>query len=382
LNIELLDAGFCTHDAHPWNVLFEGTTPRFVDFTSIIKALPGNKWQAKEQFRQYCFNPLLVMEVGFPTTARALLREIFSFPDPAMVDALVEGAAGSFQLYDRARFVKKRLSGYMRRRLSPDVKNVIKSALGVTRKITSALNREDDLSDVKAMLGKVEAMKLSPKVDQWSEYYSGNNELPIYDGSLDALARIKNSTPKHLLVDQILQKVRPKSVLDIGCNRGLYSQMAALQGAQVVGVDLDERALDNMYMDSKRLKTNVLPLYVNAVAPAQAIGFEKIPFPSVAERLRSELVMCFALVHHLVFKITRMSFAHIAKLLDSYSEKYLLVEFVPKHDAHIESWYTDEFAWYNLDNFKAALSQYFPEIQVCESFPSPRVILYCAKNQQ
>jgi hypothetical protein len=156
--------------------------------------------------------------------------------------------------------------------------------------------------------------------------------------------------------------------------------MAALLGSRVVGIDVDERALDDMYLDSKRLKTNAMPLYVNAVAPAQAIGFREIPFPPVTERLRSELVMCLALVHHLVFKTTRMSFAHIAKLFDSYSENYLLVEFVPKHDVHIQSWCTEEFSWYTLDNFKAALSQYFPEIEVFQSFPSPRVILYCMKR--
>jgi SAM-dependent methyltransferase len=377
LNIDLLKVGLCTHDAHLWNVLFDGITPRFVDFTSIIKALPGNKWRAKVQFANYCFNPLLVMEAGFPTTARSLLREILSYPDPAMVNALLKRPV---RTCDRTRAVTQRLSRYWATRLSPDVKNAIKKVWGVTQRVSSAFKNEDEISDVKVMLRKVESLRLNPTTAQWTEYYSGKNELPIYDGSLDGLSRIKESTPKHLLVSRILEKLKPRSVLDLGCNRGLYGQIAALQGARVVGVDLDERALDDMYMDSKRLNSNALPLYLNAVAPAEAIGFQEIPFPSVAERLRSELVMCLALVHHLVFKTTRMSFAHIAKMLDSYAEKYLLVEFVPKEDAHIRSWYTDDFDWYSLDNFKQALSEYFPAIEVFESFPSPRVLLYGAKS--
>jgi SAM-dependent methyltransferase len=381
LNLELLQAGYCTHDAHLWNVIFDGITPRFVDFTSIIKALPGNRWRAKIQFNNYCLNPLLIMEAGYPTTARSLLREIFCYPDPAIVNTLLNRPVSTSQICDQVRTATHRYSRYWASRLSPDVKNVIKKVLGATKKVSTVFknSNEDDIFDVRILLHKVESLRLSPKIAQWSEYYSGKNELPIYDGSLDVLNSIKGSTPKHLLVSDILQKIQPRSVLDMGCNRGLYSQIAALQGAQVVGVDLDERALDDMYMDSKRLNTTALPLYINTVAPAEAIGFKEIPFPSVTERLRSELVMSLALVHHLVFKTTKMSFAHIAKLFDSYSEKFLLVEFIPKEDVHIQSWYTDDFDWYNLDNFKLALAEYFPQIEVFESFPSPRVILYCAK---
>ncbi len=380
LNLDLLKAGFCTHDAHLWNVLFDGVTPKFIDFTSIIKALPGNKWRAKAQFTNYCLNPLLVMEAGFPTTARSLLREILSYPDPGMVSALVEGPIRPSQVCDRARAATHRFSRYLASRLSPDSKSAIKKALSITKRMASTIKNEDEISDVSAMLNRVESLRLSPSTAQWSEYYCGNNELPIYDGSQAVLDRIRDSTPKHALVSGILQKLNPKSVLDLGCNRGLYSQMAALQGSRVIGVDLDERALDDMYLDSKRMKTDALPLYVNAVAPAEAIGFQEIPFPSVAKRLRSELVIGLALIHHLVFKTTRMSFAHIAKLFDSYAEKCVLVEFVPKEDVHIRSWYTDEFDWYNLENFKLALSEYFPTIQVFDSFPSPRIILYGAKG--
>lgn len=380
LNVELLKAGFCTHDAHLWNVLFDGVIPRFVDFTSIIKALPGNKWRAKAQFSNYCLNPLLVMEAGFPTTARSLLREIFTYPEPAMATALLKGLVRRPLMFDRAWSSAYRLSRYWASRLSPDAKNVIMKVIDMTKRVSSAFKNNDDMADVKAMLSKVESLRLSPNIAQWSEYYSGKNELPVYDGSADVLTRIREATPKHMLISRLLQAIKPKSVLDLGCNRGLYCQVAALQGSRVVGVDIDERALDDMYLDSKRLKTGALPLYVNAVAPAQAIGFQEIPFPSVVERLRSELVMCLALVHHLVFKTTRMSFAHIAKVFDSYSEKYLMVEFVPKEDAHVRSWYTEDFGWYNLDNFKAALARHFPKIEVHESFPSPRVIIFATKH--
>ena len=43
LNVRLMRAGFCTVDGHPWNILFDGVRPVFVDFTSIV-ALPRAGW--------------------------------------------------------------------------------------------------------------------------------------------------------------------------------------------------------------------------------------------------------------------------------------------------------------------------------------------------
>jgi hypothetical protein len=155
--------------------------------------------------------------------------------------------------------------------------------------------------------------------------------------------------------------------------------MAASRGAKVIGVDMDERALDQMYHDSKSIGSYVLPLYVNAIAPMEAIGFKEIPFPSVTDRLRSECVLCLALVHHFVFKKSQMDFKHIARLLSSYSKRYLIVEFVPKEDKHVSKWYTDRHNWYTADNFRLELSRHFKGITIHKSFPAPRLIFFCEK---
>lgn len=381
LNIELLKVGYCTHDAHPWNVLFDGTTPKFIDFTSIIKALPGNKWRAANQFRDYCLNPLQMMEAGYPTTTRQLMREILTYPDPAFVKKFLGNSSVKKAHSVNLGKTVLNFSKGCAKKLPLKLQGNIKEWISTTRQAIPewVKTQEGSLVDTQTLLNKTEALHLTPPIAQWSEYYSGKNELPVYNGQMNVLNSIRESTPKHTLVSDLLKKINPVSVLDMGCNRGLYSQMAALQGAIVVGVDLDERALDDMYLDSKRLKSNAVPLYINAVAPAEAIGFTELPFPSVVERLRSELVMCLALVHHLVFKSTNMSFEHISKLFDSYSSKFLLVEFIPKEDVHIQSWPSENFDWYNLENFKTALSKHFNKIEIFDSFPSPRILLFCEK---
>jgi len=91
-----------------------------------------------------------------------------------------------------------------------------------------------------------------PKVSEWSNYYSGENELPIYDGSKERLHYIKNSTAKHAIVDHLLENIQPNTVLDIGCNRGCIVRWR-IKRRQSYCIDIDEQALDQMYCDSKIL---------------------------------------------------------------------------------------------------------------------------------
>lgn len=88
LNIVLMENGFCTHDAHLWNVLFDGTTPKFVNFTSISATPPDGRWGAYNQFINCCLSPLLLMQAGQATSARQLMR-----------DPLVSGSGSRPQSY-------------------------------------------------------------------------------------------------------------------------------------------------------------------------------------------------------------------------------------------------------------------------------------------
>ena len=60
LNMALVKHGLCTQDAHPWNVLFDGRFPKFVDFTSIIKIPEYGVSYVIKEFNEYCTNPLLL----------------------------------------------------------------------------------------------------------------------------------------------------------------------------------------------------------------------------------------------------------------------------------------------------------------------------------
>jgi hypothetical protein len=94
--------------------------------------------------------------------------------------------------------------------------------------------------------------------------------------------------------------------------------------------------------------------------------------------LSCEFVLALAVVHHLVSK-QYLNFGQIARTFSLFSQKWLLVEFMPPDDEWVQNWLTPEFSWYTLENFISELSNYFKDIEVLESYPSPRKLLFCKK---
>ncbi len=377
VNLRLMEHGYCTQDGHPWNVLFAGTTPLFVDFSSIIKLPADGRWVGVEHFMETCLTALKLMEKGYPTATRALLREVKSFPDQGLAEAVLFSAnryAGSPRVIADARKVGRLLSHFGSKALN-------------RLRVRGQTQQQGTPAQVQALLETIGKMDVQPPGEMWSEYYTASADYPTYSGKREELAALRSATPKHAVLDKILARLQPKTLLDIGCNRGVYSQLAALRDIQVVGLDSDELALDKMYRDSVSLGTNAVPLFVNITAPAEPVAFKARPFPTAEERLRSDCVLCLALIHHLVFKPPHLKFPHIADILASFTGKHLVVEYIPFEDKYVQeairkrpSGFADRFPWYALENFVAALETRFTDIETFESHPAPRKLLLCRKR--
>lgn len=377
LNIRLMEDGLCLEDAHLWNVLFDGTTPRFVDFTSIAPLPESGRWEASSSFNSYCANALVLMSKGQHALARPLLRDMLSPPKERLCDTVLPNPRkhGDHTSFKRdVRIVADLVSFFV--------------SIGLNR-LSRRLNGYSDsasLEQVMALLQQIGKLDVTPPREEWSDYYECHHDVPMYDDKTALDEQIKPITPKHALVCELLERLRPATLLDLGCNRGLYSQFAARAGAKVIGMDTDERAIDRMFLDSEALGSQVIPLCANAVSPAEAIGFKERPFPSVTERLRVECVLCLALTHHLVFRV-HMTFPHIVEALCSYATKNLIVEFVPLDDAQLSSSLRDRpqslldrCSWYTKDNFVAALRDHFGRVTEFKSFPDPRTLFLCEER--
>ncbi len=69
---------------------------------------------------------------------------------------------------------------------------------------------------------------------------------------------------------------------------------------QVVAVDSDHLVVDRLYRDLRQQgERRILPLVVDLADPSPAIGWRSRERPSFVERMRPDLVLCLAVVHHL-----------------------------------------------------------------------------------
>jgi SAM-dependent methyltransferase len=223
-------------------------------------------------------------------------------------------------------------------------------------------------------------MNVTPRHGEWSGYYTGQNELPTFTPHVQDLQRLAQSTAKHRLLWSLFDRYRPATLLDIGCNTGLYSFLANSLGAAAIGVDADELAVDEMYRAARSHRREVVTGCVDFVTPLRVSEYLHKPrLRPLHARVRSDMVLCLAVVHHWVFKRTQLQFTDVVAILAAVTDRLLVVEFVPPHDKYIQSWMTDDHQWYSLDNFVAALRSAFSRIELHDSYPEPRKLLVCFK---
>lgn len=340
LNKELLGLNLQLKDAHPWNILFEGCRPIYIDFSSIIPYRRNKRWFPLKEFWGKFYLPLLLMSYGCAREARSLLVD------------------------------RKTLRGRNITRL--DVLKVLIKR----RKIRALLDfivkvRPSSGNSPATLLGKLEQQvkKITIPLEKtsWSEYCDEEVDLSTLDSWM-----IKRKEAYY-----VLKKTQPKSLLDIGSNTGWFSKLAAQNGSKVIAFDNDEPSINKLFLNERARNLNILPLSMDFRFPTPSYGLG-LRCKDATERFQTEMVFALAIVHHLVFK-QHESFRTIADNLSSYTTRWLLVEFIPKEDKYVSEWYNENYSWYSLDNFIHELRIHFKEIETLPSNPEPRVLLLCTR---
>jgi 2-polyprenyl-3-methyl-5-hydroxy-6-metoxy-1,4-benzoquinol methylase len=138
---------------------------------------------------------------------------------------------------------------------------------------------------------------------------------------------------KRGFVGKALANARPDRVLDVGCNTGVYSNLAADAGAKVVSVDTDVQAIDRLCASLKDSGKDILPLCVDLARPTPAAGWENRENASFLSRCDGhfDTVMMLAVLHHLLLR-NQIPMDRIAALCGSLTTRHLIVEWVPPAD--------------------------------------------------
>lgn len=320
LTRELISLGLVTKDAHPWNVTFDFTRPVFLDFGSIAWAeevfVPN--WMA--EFRTHFYTPLWLAAHKQFSLARWCMKEHPSGP------------------------IKKILSNRVLR----------KAQLSFARLALKARKRGfayflDGLTE------HLHSLEVMPPKEDWSHY--GQAQW------------------KAELVGEILSGLEAHSLIDLGANKGAFSNLAEDLGLSVVALDLDEYSMDRLYRQASVSQECILPLVVDLLRPTPPFGIG-LYYESSCHRLRCDIAMALAIIHHLVFK-ANVQFETVAAIVNRYVNRYALVEFIPDTDEYVSKWLKgreQEFAWYNENEFVDAFMAHFNSVKKWNSPTNTRVL--------
>lgn len=263
-------------DATPFNFQFRGSRVLLMDTASIERLPRGEAWHGYRQFCQQFLFPLMLQawkNVAFQPWLRGSTDGIPVSEFARMLswrDLFRPGAITHVWLHSL---------------LQKQTRNQpVQQSLEASGFEKSMIERNVD-----SLLKIVDRLHWTPADSVWSNY---NN---------DAQHVAHDSIVKERFVREACASLCPETVWDIGCNQGRYSQIAAECGADVVAMDADHLTIDQLYRrlrDAQNRK--ITPIVFNVADPSPGIGWNGSERPSLPTRSRPNMVLCLAVIHHLV----------------------------------------------------------------------------------
>lgn len=263
--------------------------------------------------------------------------------------------------------------GYLSEEEKYELKNIYENAIYICTKndVYKCINQ------IKIYLNKFANLK---KQLIWGDYQ--DFEWVVMDEYDKWSTKMKN-------VIKMIKKCNVRSIVDIAGNQGWYSAYFDNEMESIVVVDMDMEALDKLWKRIKKVSMKkVIPMKMSICAPSLGRHYDGLidgksikPLrESGCNRIKSELALALAIVHHLAFR-EHLSFNEIIKLLLSYTDSYLIVEFIDKNDEYIQNFKKDEYGWYTKEAFENELKKQCSIVEILNSTPEETRTLYLCNKQ-
>ncbi len=361
--VAALDEGMSLKDGTAYNLQFFGSRPSFIDVGSFEAA--AGPWPGYRQFCQTMLFPLLVQaHVGVPF--QPLLRGALDGLTPTEVAGMFSGLRrfrrGVLRNVTLHSVLEQRVTGS-----SEKLKGQLRAA-GFSAELAKATAR-----NLAKLVRSLEVGRRGRATDRHHSTWSDYRATCSYS---DADARAKAD-----FVRAALEEAGPDLVLDLGTNDVEYARLAADHARYVVAVDADEKVVDLLYRGLRADRCeNVLPLVMNLVDPSGGLGWrnrERAPF---AERVRPDVTLALALVHHRAIG-ANVPLPEVVSWLASFGGR-LVVEFVHVEDPMVQRLLGQKpaglFDDYGREAFEARLAEQFL-VHRQATLPSGRRTLYLAE---
>ena len=310
-----LEHGWMIKDASAWNVLFEHGKPRFCDILSFERADNSGIWIAYAQFCRHFLIPLLLYrDAGMlpsslfvlhrdgvqPDQARRILGGWRAYVQPTLEAVTLPALFG--------RMEQSRTSGGAQ---GPKAKSaeLAKFLLGRT---------------LKRLEKHIDALKpaASAKPSKWENYEADRDHYSAPDVVV-----------KTNFVREAMQQPGINTVLDLGCNAGEFSKVAAHAGKTVLAADYDHGALSRLYQELRCATLAISPILLDIGRPTPAVGWMNREVESFMVRAsgKFDCIMALGLVHHLLVS-ERASLRMILEFFLSLDARFLVLEWIDPQD--------------------------------------------------
>ena len=303
LQLTLLEEGLGLKDASAYNIQFVKGSPMFVDVASMEEPERRDIWFALGQFHRMFTYPLLLRQHrGWD------LRSYFMGHPDGMSESRMAEAVGKVRRWYPDMLIDVGLPALLQ---------------GGDAGEQSGATKRNDVRGQKANLHR-----LRRKLQSLSKYERLTGEWASYRPSSSYGGE---ETQKQQVVDQWLGALAPGTVLDVGCNTGEYSFLAAGHGASVMAMDGDADAIELLYRRLRAEPADITPLVADVASPSPATGYLNQEHGSLRERARSECVLALALIHHLA-TTSALPLQAISELLWDLTTDALILEVVGEGD--------------------------------------------------
>lgn len=338
LTEEALRHGAIVKDASAFNILFDGAHPTFIDVSSFERYEDGTPWLAYGQFCDQFLAPLMLEAyrgVSFQSFLRGNLGGI--------------SAGGQLSPLLGARdLLRPGVLVHAKMRAMLDRRSQGLSAPGRRRVRAVRLPKQALLHNLRGLRRLVSRMK-SRAPSTWADY----EERHGY--AAEAAAR------KSAFVERACRESAGRRLaLDAGANVGRHARILARTFDHVAALDADPGAVDRLYLQLKGTpeERKILPLVVDLMNPSPSQGWRGRERSSLGERMRPDLALYLALVHHLCLG-AGVPLEEFVELVAETSP-LAVVEFVSAADPMSQTLLATKavsHAGYDLESFRALVAR-------------------------
>ena len=238
----------------------------------------------------------------------------------------------------------------------------------ISQTVNSNISIINKFQKIKQILNCV---KLADRRSDWLDYIDLRGGIPT---DLSLLRKLNGL--KYTVMYDIIMEKKPKTLMDLGCNYGPFSFLAASIGAKVVGVDQNSMVIERANRLAIKQNANCTFLHYDIMKPPKNYGIDEPP----NIRLKSEGVLVAAVIHHLYWQ--GYTIENIIKVLTSYATKWFLIEIIPADDhftKHGNKHFNWTKKWFTIENIQTLLKQQgWKNFKTMDSI-LPRKWLLCEK---